>query len=117
MINAKKDSYGPVKLAGLWIKENSVKGDIILSKSATQIPYYSERETYGIESNEERFKEQIKDLKPKYLMVSVFEQHSQELLNSLDNIQSHLEVVNAYFMDSEGKQPVLIVYKFKDYDF
>ena len=112
LIKSKKDSYEPVKLAGLWIKENSDKGDIVISKSPTQITYYSERETYGMVSNEE-----IKKLKPKYLMISIFEQHSPELLKRVEDMSSHLEIVNGYFMDSEGKQAALIVYEFKDYDF
>lgn len=112
LINIKKTSYEPVKLAGLWIKEHSEKGDIVLSKSVPQITYYSERETLGIVSNEE-----IKDLKPKYIMISIFEIHPTELLERVEKIKDHLQIVNGYFMDAEGKQPALIVYSFKDYDF
>ena len=50
-------------------------------------------------------------------MISIFEMHPPQLLQFVDNINDHLEVVNAYFMDPEGKQAVLVVYKFKDYNF
>jgi len=112
LVNVKKTSYEPVKLAGLWIKEHSNKGDLILSKSVTQITYYSERETFGIVSNDE-----IKSLRPKYLMISIFELHPPELLQRIEEIKDHLQIVNGYFMDAEGKQPALIIYEFKDYDF
>jgi len=114
LIKSKKDSYIPVSMAGLWIGENSNKNDLILSKSVPQITYYSGRETLGIPFREP---EKIKELKPKYMMVSVFELHPPELLQFVDNIQDHLEIVNAYFADSKGTQPMLIIYKFKDYDF
>ena len=114
IIKVKKTSYEPVKLAGLWIKEHSDKNDIILSKSVPQITYYAERETFGISYNKP---EEIKELKPKYMMISIFEMHPPQLLQFVDNINDHLEVVNAYFMDPEGKQAVLVVYKFKDYNF
>jgi len=112
LMEIKKSSYEPVKLAGLWIKENSNKGDIVLSKSVPQNTYYSERETYGIVSNEE-----MKELKPRYVVVSAFELHLPELLQRIDSISDHLQPVYAYFNDPEGKQPVLVVYEFKDYDF
>ena len=112
LIKVKKTSYEPVKLAGLWIKEHSDKNDLILSKSPTQITYYSERKTLGLVSNEE-----IKSLRPRYIMVSIFELHPPELLQRIESIKDHLQMVNGYFMDAEGKQPALIVYEFKDYDF
>src|SRR3989344_3270111 len=113
LVKVKKNSYEPVKLAGLWIKEHSNKDDLILSKSVTQNTYYSERKTLGVPTD----KEEIKGLKPKYLVISVFEMHTQELLESIEKIKDHLQIVNAYFFDAEGKQPVLVVYGFKDYDF
>ena len=112
LVKVKKNSYEPVKLAGLWIKEHSNKDDLILSKSVTQNTYYSERKTLGVSID----KEEIKELKPKYLVISVFEMHTQELLESIEKIKDHLQIVNAYFFDAEGKQPALVVYGFKDYD-
>jgi len=112
LIKAKITSYEPVKLAGLWIKEHSDNNDIVLSKSPTQITYYSERETFGIVSNGE-----IKSLKPRYIMISIFELHPPELLQRIEMIKDHLEVVNGYFMDAEGKKPALVIYEFKDYEF
>ena len=112
LIKAKLHSYEPVKLAGLWIKEHSNKDDLILSKSVTQITYYSERETLGLVSNED-----MKSLKPRYIIISIFELHPPELLQRIELIKDHLQIVQGYFMDAEGKQPALIVYEFKDYNF
>jgi len=117
LIKNKRSSYEPVKLSGLWIKENSNEEDIVMSKSVPQTTYYSERETYGVVSQKDRLKNQIKELKPKYIIISIFEIHPPELLQTIDEIKDHLQIVNAYFMDAEGKQPVLIVYGFKDYNF
>jgi len=117
LVEIKKDSYEPIKVAGLWIKDNSNEGDIILSKSPTQITYYSERENVGLVPVNEDFKKKIKEIKPRYVMVSVFEQHTPELLQSVDALRDNLQVVQAYFADAEGKQPILVVYEFKNYDF
>ena len=36
--------------AGLWIKANSNKTDIVVTNSHPQIKYYSERETFAVNS-------------------------------------------------------------------
>tara|TARA_Y100000034_G_C6894487_1_gene412117 strand:- start:885 stop:2387 length:1503 start_codon:yes stop_codon:yes gene_type:complete len=118
LVKDRRGSYEPVQLAGLWIKENSVKDDIVLSNSVPQNTYYSGRRTVGlpVEPREE-FNKQIRELKPRYLIVSMFEIHQQEVLQHIEALGPHLNVVNGYFSDSEGKQPVLLVYEFRDYDF
>ena len=78
-IENKKESYLPVKLSGLWIKENSNKEDVVLSKSVPQTYYYSERETYGV-PKPENFEEEIKGKNVKYVIVSVFEMHPENLM-------------------------------------
>lgn len=46
LTEVKKTSYLQVKEAGLWFKENTDPADIIISQSAYQIMYYSERSAY-----------------------------------------------------------------------
>jgi energy-coupling factor transporter transmembrane protein EcfT len=76
LIENKKGSYYPVQEASLWMKENSNKNDIIMSISFTQVTAYSARrvDTYS-RMDENNFTRYIKENKPKYFMVSVFEPH------------------------------------------
>ncbi len=45
LIEDKINSYKPVELSGIWMKDNSVPEDIILTRSKTQHTYYAERRT------------------------------------------------------------------------
>jgi hypothetical protein len=112
IVKIKIDSYSQIKDSGLWIKENSQKGDIIISASIYQHMYYAEREVIPFPSNEADFEKIIKENKPKYLVISVFE--STEPKWSYDWPQRHNNTVvpvNAYFADAEQKQPILVIYK------
>ena len=117
IINNKIESYLPVKLTGLFIKDNSLESDIVLSHSVPQNTYYSERKTVGVIEPSSEFEEKIKQLKPRYLVLSVFEIHSEEVLSYPEKYQSILKPVQAYFADAEQTQPVLIVYEFTGYEF
>ena len=114
-INSKIDSYKEVKDASLWIKENSNPQDIIFSKSVTQMTYYTRRQIIGFAGNETEFKEMISKYKPKYIVFSVFEPHGATLAYP-EKFKNSLEPVKAYFADAAQTQPILIVYKFKNYD-
>ena len=112
IINSKKDSYKEVKDASLWIKENSDENDIIFSKSVTQMTYYARRQVLGFGGNETEFKEQVKKYKPKYIIFSIFEPHGNTL-SFPEIFKNSLEPVKFYSMN---QQPILIIYKFKNYD-
>ena len=77
IIKMKVDSYIPVKQAGEWLKENTNPGDIIISASVTQHTYYTERKVieYYVDGghNETLFHEKMEKIKPRYLVVSIFE--------------------------------------------
>jgi 4-amino-4-deoxy-L-arabinose transferase-like glycosyltransferase len=75
LIKTKKDSYMPVKLGALWIKENSNPNDVVFSISYTQTVYYSERNVVTFSGNQSEFEEMLRLKKPRYLMISIFEQH------------------------------------------
>ena len=125
LIKVKKDSYLPVKESSLWIKEHSNPEDKILSNSYTQATTYSEREVIPypalvknesevysfIPSKKEMMVKILEEKKPKYLVVSAFENHPDWTNEWLSENQKILKPVQAYFADVEKKQPVLIVYE------
>ncbi len=117
IIDARKDSYLPVKLSGLWIKENSQEGDTVLSHSVPQTAYYSERETRGVPGNAENLKIAIEEIQPRYLIISVFEPHSEESLQYPQTYINSLVPVQGYFADDAQTQPILVIYEFVNYDF
>ena len=119
IIKAKVDSYGQVRESGIWIKENSNSQDSIVSASVPQHSYYSERKVYDFAFNnpnqsEEYFNMKMSEIKPKYIVVSVFEPAftPQWVYEWPSKNQDKVTPVKAYFTDSEKKQPVLVVYKF-----
>ena len=108
-IMAKATSYQEVKEAGLWIKENSESSDIIISHSVPQHMYYAERSVYMIDFQDD-FEEQIQELKPKYMVVSVFERSPEWFYQYPANHQDLLKPVKVY---TQGDQPVLVIYEFQ----
>ncbi|MAG47631.1 hypothetical protein CL617_03420 [archaeon] len=116
-IKSKIDSFAQLKDAGLFIKENSNENDIVFSKSVPQTTYYAERGVYGIPGGKEEFISQSRELKPKYMIVSIFEQHVESILNFPNEFPNTLVPVQGYFADAQQTRPVLIIYEFKNYDF
>ncbi|HLC56859.1 MAG TPA: glycosyltransferase family 39 protein [Candidatus Nanoarchaeia archaeon] len=105
LIKNKVSSYEPIKLVGIWIKENSNKGEIVISNSIPQNTYYSERETrYAYEENE------INKYKPRYFVVSIFENSGQAYFEYPE--KHGLKPVQAYFADQEQKQALAVIYEF-----
>ncbi len=111
LIDTKKDSYSQVRDAALWIKDNSLKSDKILSQSYPQTVYYSERNTifYSDINNSADFEALIAKEKPRYLEISVFEPHPA-FVYTWPNINNSIPV-QVYYADKTNKQPVLIVYE------
>lgn len=122
LIKNKVSSYLQVKEAGIWIKENSDKSDIIISASHPQTTYYAERkvETFyvnGTNENESAFNEHIKLIKPKFIEVSIFEtgftpQWAYDWPNRNNN---SVTPVMGYFLDEQKTQLALVIYTV-DYD-
>ena len=105
LIEGKKTSYWQVKEAGLWMKENSNLSDVMISNSIPQIQYYSERNTYMAKNISH-----LESLKPKYIMVSVFERSADWFYSYPE--EKNLKIVNGYFADEQKTQPVLIIYEY-----
>ena len=120
LIENKKLSYYELKPAGEWIKENSNLGDMTITNSFPQISYYSERKvaTFGNCYNnpeshtpgcsKEEFYEFVKDVKPKFLVWSVFQAHDDWIIKYLQKNDSIWTPVQAY---KQGKQPILVIYE------
>jgi len=110
LIDAKKDSYAQVEQAGLWIKDHSVPRDIIFGQSVPQLIYYSERLSLGFEENESDFIIDTQTKKPKYMVISIFEQHPQWVYSFPQKNANLLVPVQAYFINNN--QPALVIYQF-----
>jgi 4-amino-4-deoxy-L-arabinose transferase-like glycosyltransferase len=118
LIDSKKASYQEVKLAGEWIKANSEPSDIIISHSHPQITYYSERSNYPSGLNyrrdipvgtREEFIEFIISDRPKYLILSVFERHTEWIYPFPNEFPELLTPVKLY---GSQEKPVLVIYRF-----
>jgi len=115
----KVNTYVPVKEAALWIKENSNPSDIIITSSITQNTYYAERKSVTFFNDKtqkyytpEEYDQVILDLKPKYLIISVFEPAVPQWTYSYPqrNISMY-QPVKAWFSDPQQTQPILIIYE------
>jgi 4-amino-4-deoxy-L-arabinose transferase-like glycosyltransferase len=113
MTDQKLTSYKEIQEAGLWIKANSNSSDLIMTQSRPQIVYYAERNVQPGElnmfENESFFESTVKELKPKYLVLSSFEQSPDWVYTYPLNHSNVLFPVQAYPQD----KPVVIVYEFK----
>lgn len=113
LTDAKLSSYSQIQQAGLWIKANSNSTDLIMTASRPQILYYAERAVQSDDphmwDNQSYFENEVKQLKPQFLVLSVFEQSPDWLYNYPSQNPSKLTPVKAYY---QGQQPVVVIYKF-----
>ena len=112
-ISSKVTSYKDVKDSGLWLKENTEKDAVIFSQSEPQDSYYAERRIYGFmgpNSNQSYFEEKVEEIRPDYLVISIFEPHAQWAYNFP---QEHPELLTPLVgFPVNNPQPSLIIYKF-----
>ncbi|MBU1203789.1 MAG: glycosyltransferase family 39 protein [Nanoarchaeota archaeon] len=114
LIDSKKDSYLELKQVGLWLKENTEKDVIVLNNGVPQNTYYSERETSTVGTDyEEEFLDEMRERKPDYLVLSIWER-SQPWLYSYP--QNHPEMLKPVMVfGREGEQmPRAVIYKFEE---
>jgi len=122
LIESKKASFIEVKQAGEWIKTNSKPEDIVITASMPQNSYYSERPTYNFylaprrdmeRKNASQFYEFIEEKKPKYLVISAYEQPAHSIYTWATNYpQDFPDRVTPVRVFSQGEQPILIIYAF-----
>lgn len=109
LIKSKAQIYIPLKDAGIWLKQNSLERDIIVTRSQPQIRYYSERQTVGIPETRQEF-EEMRTEDMKFFILSVFESNREWSINY--PFEENLTVVQAYI--AQDDQPILIIYKLSD---
>ena len=115
IIKNKAPSYMQVREAGLWLKENANKSDVVISASYTQTVYYSELNVTHLNTpnfpSQEDFEIYLNNTKARFLIVSGFEYHPQWIYTWPQQNQLRVVPVQAYFADAEQKQPLLIIYE------
>lgn len=110
VIQQKKDSYGPIRDAGIWLKLNTPIDAKILSISFPQTSFYSERKVIGFSRmNSSQFDELLIREEPDYLMLSIFEYHDSWMY--LYPQEQNLTAVKTYA--HSDNQLVLAIYKLK----
>lgn len=110
LITAKSTSYIQIKEAGLWIKEHSNPGDIIVSTATPTLTYYTEREVKGFQ---EPFDEFILKDKPKYFFLTALERSPEWTYKWPQEHPDKIKPVHAIFFDPDTqKQPAVIIYEF-----
>jgi len=112
IIKFKKDAYGPVKDAALWMKTNSNPGDIIFTSSVPQMSYYTERKIFGVPPSD-LFENMTETYKPRFLVLSLFDKSVNEAYDYPVKYNQTLMPVRVYYFDAAQTQPSLIVYAFK----
>jgi len=115
LIDSKEQTYLPVKLAGLWIRDHSNPSDVVLSISYPQTAYYSERtvKSYSAIKNESDFDSILEKEHPRYFTQSLFEPHPPTIQDWINHHQDRLTIVQVYSLDKDNTQPVLIIYEVK----
>lgn len=118
IIKDKIDSYGPIKDAGIWMKQNSNPEDKIFSISLTQTAFYSERETviYSEINSTDEFDAFIEKEKPKFVEISIFEPHPDWVNDWIaqNSNNTNVEPAKIYSMSTaQGNQPVVVIYEIK----
>jgi 4-amino-4-deoxy-L-arabinose transferase-like glycosyltransferase len=113
LTEAKSASYLEVQQAGVWIKENSNQTDIVMTASRPQIVYYSERSVQSSDplmwDNATYFESNVAKLKPKYLVLSSYEQSPNWLYEYPQNNTEKLTPVKAFY---QNQQPIVVIYEF-----
>ena len=112
IIKAKLTSYDSLKEAGLWIKENTNKSDIIFSSGVPQNTYYSERATYSYPETEKEFEEKINELKPRYMVLSIWEKSPEWAYDWPSKHNETVKLIRAYFLNNEKTKPDTLIYDF-----
>jgi len=112
LIDSKKDSYLGLKLSGEWMKQNSNPEDIIYSSAVPQHSFYSERLVKGMPSKEQ-FEEKIKELKPKFFVISQFERSPEWVYSYPQENPDKLQFAEGLFMDPEKTKPLVLIYEIK----
>ena len=100
--------------AGLWIKDQTQLGDTILTSSVPQNTYYSERPSYNYVGQENDFVAQLASLKPRFMILSLFEQSPLWAYDWPRRNGDKVSPVKVWPNTDNPNQPGLIIYSFKN---
>ena len=107
-------SYSEIAQAGIWIKANSNQSDLIMTQSRPQIVYYSERPVQrgdlDMFANKSYFEEIVEELKPRYLVLSLYEQSPEWIYSYPEKNPNKLTPVQVYY---QNQKPIVVIYEFK----
>lgn len=110
IIKSRIESFSPIKETGLWIKSNSNPEDKVMIRSHPQNTYYSERASYSIPLEEADFESNFSHIKPRYVIISVFD--SPDPASGWWAYNINVEKYNLTFKNSFPKEnPAAIVYE------
>jgi 4-amino-4-deoxy-L-arabinose transferase-like glycosyltransferase len=109
IISQKIESYSQVRDAAIWINQNSIPGEVVLSHSMPQNTYYSERATYALGNNESEFLEKLQKYKPRFVVLSIFESMPEQITTFVNQNPSLFKPVKAF--NSPQGQTFLAVYE------
>ncbi len=110
-IKNKLSSYDSVKYGGIWIKENSNKEDVVISRSVPQNTYYSERATYTYPKTQVEFETLMKEKNPRFLVDSIWENTPSWVREYIPANNATLRPVQVYYLDAQKTQPSLVIYE------
>ncbi|HEX9442519.1 MAG TPA: glycosyltransferase family 39 protein [Candidatus Binatia bacterium] len=112
LIKEQIPSFNGVRDAGLWIKAHTWPGDTVITASVPQNTYYSERATFAYPGNEFAFEELLQARKPKYMVLSMWEDSPEWTYDWPRTNEDRLSIASVLYMDAERKQPTAVVYAF-----
>jgi 4-amino-4-deoxy-L-arabinose transferase-like glycosyltransferase len=129
LILTKQHTYEEIKLAGLWLKENTPPDSKIFTASIVQSEYYSERDTYSFSTyfennseaiNKDLFEKKVEEVNPDYLIINIFQPsgtpewiYNYPTEKGMAPIKYYLstKLHTALYGIPEG-QPLLVIYPF-----
>ncbi|HYN41737.1 MAG TPA: glycosyltransferase family 39 protein [Thermoanaerobaculia bacterium] len=72
-LHAEGKSYLSVKVAGLWVRDHSREGAVIVTTSWPQVNFYAERRTVGLPGSPAEFEALVRDHRAPFLVLSACE--------------------------------------------
>ena len=117
IIKLKMGTYSQEPAAGMWLKDHTSPNDLIIANNE-HVPFvfYSERRVDGVSIFESR--EKLKDLMPKYYVVTAYYNSPAWTYELPQKYPSSLLPVQVFYENRGGqKMPAIVIYEFKGYDF
>ncbi|MFH1443283.1 MAG: glycosyltransferase family 39 protein [Candidatus Micrarchaeota archaeon] len=111
LFDGKKASFGDVKEAALYVRDNAMPNDEVITDSVTAM-FYTNRVSHGFDSNNiTRFTDDLRKYKPAYLIATLYESRENyaNALNNYKNVQTPSNSME-YMLLNEDKFQILKVY-------